>query len=249
MCENGYSFDLSVIPLFQGVPKEILQELGEKICRLDLETDEVLFRQGDPGDALYIIERGRVKIVAEGLRNQDLILNTYGAGEIVGEMSMIDQKPRSAGVVATEPTQLLQLKREDFLVVATHQPDLALRVMINLSGRLRFSAAYLQQAVAWSEKIATGNYDSAINEIIGVQKTSGSEDDPRMDRADEFLAAFFKMVSDVKAREEGLREQLNAFKIHIDDAKKKEEVDDLVGSEFFKQLEALTQRSERSASR
>jgi len=249
MGENRNSFDLGMIPLLQGVPEEILLQLRERVGRVQLARDEVLFRQGDPGDALYIIKRGRVKIIAEGIRDQDLILNTFGTGEIVGEMSMIDQKPRSAGVVATEPTDLLQLKREDFLTIATHQPDLALRVMTNLSGRLRFSAAYLQQAVAWSEKIATGNYDSAIKEIMGAQGSSESEGGHGVDRANEFLDAFFKMVKDLKAREEELRNQLNAFMIYIDDAKKNEEVDDLVDSEFFKQLEELTQRTERSTSR
>ncbi len=162
---------------------------------------------------------------------------------------MIDQKPRSAGVVATEPTDLLQLKREDFLAIATHQPALALRVMSNLSGRLRFSAAYLQQAVAWSEKIATGNYDSAINDISGAQTNPTPDADRNFDRADEFLGAFFKMVQDVKSREEGLRQQLNAFRVHIDEAKKREEVQDLVESDFFKRLEALSQRTDRAAAR
>ncbi|MGD2058155.1 MAG: cyclic nucleotide-binding domain-containing protein [Anaerolineales bacterium] len=245
MCEKEHSFDLSVLSLLGGVPGEIIEELNERVCRIHLKAGETLFCQGDPGDALYIIESGRVKIVATGIRNQDLILNTYGAGEIVGEMSMIDQKPRSAGVVATEPTELLQLKREDFLVVATHQPELALRVMTNLSARLRFSAAYLQQAVAWSERIATGDYDLAMTEIIEAQGDTLSEGDRSVERAHEFLAAFFKMIEDVKAREDKLRDQIDAFRIHIDDARKREEVDDLVGSDFFKQLEALTQRDEQ----
>ena len=246
MCENGHTFDLSMISLLRGVPQRIVDELGERVCRVHLEANEALFHQGDPGDALYIIESGRVKIVAEGIHDQDLILNTYGAGEIVGEMSMIDQKPRSAGVVATESTDLLQLKREDFLVVATHQPALALRVMTNLSARLRFSAAYLQQAVAWSEKIATGNYDLAMTEIMGLRNETEVDGGHNVDKADEFLSAFFKMVKDVKAREDELRQQLDAFRIHIDETKKKQEVDDLVGSDFFKQLEALSNRSEKT---
>ena len=98
---------------------------------------EIIFRKDDPGDSLYVILSGQVKVVLIGEDGREVILSVLGQGEFFGEMALIDDEPRSAHVIAMEDSGLIVLRREDFQILMTQSPAIALALLKELSRRLR----------------------------------------------------------------------------------------------------------------
>jgi CRP-like cAMP-binding protein len=94
--------------------------------------------QEEPGDALFVLVRGKVKVVLYGGSGREVILSIFKVpGDFFGEMSLLDDEPRSASVVAAERSSLLVLSRRDFQTYVASSPRTALRVLRELSRRLR----------------------------------------------------------------------------------------------------------------
>ena len=123
---------LRAAPLFSAVPADALLPVAALCSTTELDAGEVLFHEGEIGDALYVIVRGGVRVERAGE-----MLATFGAGECVGEMAALDWEPRSATVVATEPTHLIRLDRTDLLDLLGDQPPLVDRLVGVLAARLR----------------------------------------------------------------------------------------------------------------
>jgi CRP-like cAMP-binding protein len=238
----GYLDILKETRIFSGLPEDIVSSIARKLTVEHLQNDQSLFHKGEAGDSLYIIDEGALKIVTTDAAGGELVLNNVGAGDSIGEMSLIDEEPRSASVIATMPTTLLKLSRGDFMAAIQDQPTIALEVMKNISGRLRFATTYIEQAIEWSKKIAVGDYSFALNQIETSQSTVARGQQANEARATELLAAFFQMVRGVQEREESLKQQLRQLTIEIDEVKRKQEVQNLTGSEFFSDLKKQAQR-------
>jgi CRP/FNR family transcriptional regulator/CRP/FNR family cyclic AMP-dependent transcriptional regulator len=98
---------------------------------------EVVFREGDAGDAAFAISHGWLKVVAHGPDGQEATLSLMGAGEAFGELAILDSGPRSATVVALEPSLLLVLERVRFHELLKSSPSLAYKMLLVTSRRLR----------------------------------------------------------------------------------------------------------------
>lgn len=238
----GYMDVLKQLPLFDTMSDETIAYLGSKLDIVRLADGETLFRKGDPGDALYIVDGGWLKITTQDASGGELVLNTCGPGEVIGEMSLIDHEPRSASVIATTPARLLRLSSEDFLEVIGAQPLIAMEIMRNISGRLRFATTYIEQAIEWSKRVAAGDYGFAMDQIKSSQSAIERGTVANAAKASELLAAFFQLVRDVQAREESLKEQVRILTIQIDEAKRRDEVERLTGSDSFAELKARAAR-------
>ncbi len=238
----GYLDILQQARIFQGLPEDIISSLARQLTVEHLKLNQTLFHKGDVGDALYIINEGAVKIITTDAAGGELVLNTLGAGEPIGEMSLLDQETRSASVIATAPTSLLKLSRDDFMEAIRGQPTIALEVMKNISGRLRFATTYIEQAIEWSKRIAAGDYADALSGIQDSQISIARGRQANEARASELLSAFFQMVRGVQEREENLKQQLRQLTIEIDQVRRKQEVEGLTGSEFFSDLKQQAQR-------
>ena len=107
---------------------------------------EVIFRKGDPGDALYVILRGQVKIVLPSDGEEEALLGVLEAGDFFGELSLIDGQVRSASVFAAEETEALILHRDHFLELVRNSPEFALDLLAALSQRLRQSDEVIADA-------------------------------------------------------------------------------------------------------
>lgn len=222
--------------LFRGLPEDVLEKLAGKVTMVDLNKNDVLFHQGDPGDAIYLIRRGWVKIVNEETEEGEVVLNHVGPGGIIGEMAMIDQVPRSGGVVAISEVVLLKLMSADFMNLLDQQPAMSIPIIHSLSKRLKFSTTYIENAIEWSKRIAVGDYNFAQERMEIIQSTIVDSKQPDEERANRFLGTFFRMVEGVKAREEELQGQLEQLRVKIDNAKRAKAVEDLVGSDYFLDL-------------
>jgi CRP-like cAMP-binding protein len=180
-------------------------------------------------------------------KDGEIVLNHLGPGEFVGELSLIDQKPRSASVIALSDVDALELRRDDFLEVLNKFPMMSLYVISNISSRMRFTLTYLDKAVHWSYKIAEGDYSFAAEEISKVQNTSIVDNTkPDENRADRFLLAFFKMVEGIQQREKILLDKVYELSIQIDETKRDEELEKLTSTGFFQKLKSETQELRNS---
>ncbi len=240
---NSDIIRLKKVSLFQELPESMLEVLAREITHQRLSKGQVLFRRGDLGEAIYVIDEGGVKIVREDEQGGELELNRCGPGELIGEMALFDKEPRSASVIATTDTDLLELKQDAFFELLNQRPDLAVSLIRGLSSRLRFSSAYIQIATEWSRKIAEGDYS-----FMEQNQPEAVTDE---DKAGQMLAEFFKMAKDVKEREENLKRELKKLTLVIDESKRRQEFDELTSTEFYSNLKAQAhkiraQRRDRS---
>jgi CRP-like cAMP-binding protein len=90
---------LGKVPIFQELPRETLADLSKRVWQKQAEAGSVIVSQEDAGDALFVIAKGRVKVVLYGETGREIILSMLKAGDFFGEMSLLDRQPRSANVV------------------------------------------------------------------------------------------------------------------------------------------------------
>jgi CRP/FNR family cyclic AMP-dependent transcriptional regulator len=128
---------LREVPLFESLDDETAKELCELIDTLDCEVQRVLFRAGDVGDAMYLIERGKVRISVQATDGRELTLTELGRGDFFGEMALLGGQRRSANAVVAEEARLGVLSREHFLSFTRRNPNVALEMLTALANRLR----------------------------------------------------------------------------------------------------------------
>lgn len=97
----------------------------------------VVFQEGDSGDYLLVVTKGRVKVTLLGEDGDEVIISEIDAPALIGEIALLDEFPRSATVIALEATEFLQIARAPFLTVIRRRPELALRLMSQLARALR----------------------------------------------------------------------------------------------------------------
>ena len=140
--------DLRQVPLFESLDDETAGELCKLLEMLDCEARKVLFRAGDVGDAMYIIERGKVRISVQATDGRELTLTELGRGEFFGEMALLlDGQRRSANAVVAEEARLAVLSREHFLSFMRRNPNVALEMLTALANRLRHTDELLRHSV------------------------------------------------------------------------------------------------------
>ena len=125
------------VPLFESLDNEAAHELCELLESIDRESGAVLFRAGDEGDAMYLIEEGRVRIYVRTKEGHEITLTELGRGDFFGEMALLDDKPRSADARVAADARLAVLSREHFLSFVRSHPNVALELLSALANRLR----------------------------------------------------------------------------------------------------------------
>lgn len=135
---------LAQVPLFAGFSPDEQGALTASLRRRHYAKGEVIFHQGDPGSALFIIETGEVKISLPSPEGREIILALLRPGDFFGELALLDGKARSADAVAREPAQLLLLQREDFMRFLQSRPQAVVSLLAALSLRLRQTDQLIQ---------------------------------------------------------------------------------------------------------
>jgi CRP-like cAMP-binding protein len=120
------------IDLFRALPSEELAQIAEIAEEQPMTSGEQIFAEGEPGDALYLIVEGRVKV-----HKGEKELVRLGVRDVFGEMAVLDSEPRSASVTAVEDAVLLKIGRDDFRDILIERPEIAMGVMKVLTRRLR----------------------------------------------------------------------------------------------------------------
>ncbi|MBU6149953.1 MAG: Crp/Fnr family transcriptional regulator [Chloroflexi bacterium] len=137
---------LRSVPLLRGLTETQLVDMGRLARTHRFEREEIVFLQGDPGDSVHVILNGEVKVVVTSRAGHEAILAFLGEGESFGEMSLLDDLPRSATIQATAPTTTLSLRKTEFHRLLRDAPDVSLRLLRALARRLRESGMLVQDA-------------------------------------------------------------------------------------------------------
>jgi CRP/FNR family transcriptional regulator, cyclic AMP receptor protein len=134
------------VPLFESLDDETARKLCQLLESVDHKAKTVLFRTGDEGDAMYLIERGRIRICVQGTDGRDMTLAVLGRGDFFGEMALLDGQRRSADAIVIEDARLAVLSREPFLSFVRSSPDIALEMLTALANRLRHTDELLRHS-------------------------------------------------------------------------------------------------------
>ncbi|MCB2179509.1 cyclic nucleotide-binding domain-containing protein [bacterium] len=228
---------------FRGLPDNVIERIQQGAKAIELQPDEYLIHMGDEGNSMFLILAGWVKIIVHDEKEGEIIVNHVGPGELVGEMSLIDQRPRSASVVTISAVKVIEFTRDDFFKLLEDYPQLGIHMISAMSNRMRFVLKYLESAVLWSQKIGEGDY-SFLQDWENTQRQTGVVDHTRSDsvRANRFLSAFFRMAQGVQMREKVLKDELHKLNIQIDQVKRDMELNEITNTEFFEQLKANSKR-------
>src|SRR6266513_1390804 len=132
------------VPLFESLDTEAAHELCELLESVDCKAGALLFRTGDEGDAMYLIEQGQVRICVQTKDGHEVTLTQLRRGDFFGEMALLDGKPRSADARVAENARLAVLSREHFLSFGRSNPNVALEKLTALANRLRHTDELLR---------------------------------------------------------------------------------------------------------
>ncbi len=128
---------LKAIPLFSNLTQPQLDSIGAHMAMRAYEKGEVILREGDAADTLYILLAGQAKVYLRDDANREVILNTFGPGDFFGEIPLFDHAPRSANVAALDRCHVQMLSYRTFQKVIEHSPEIARLLMKTLAARLR----------------------------------------------------------------------------------------------------------------
>ena len=130
---------LRAIPLFENVAEVDLEDIASQLIERRYSKGTVVVEEGLTGDYMYVIRSGRVKVIKASDDGREKIMDFLEAGDFFGEMSLIDDEPRSAHVIAMESSDLLVLRRDDFQRCLDETPRIAIGLLRALTRRLRLA--------------------------------------------------------------------------------------------------------------
>jgi CRP/FNR family cyclic AMP-dependent transcriptional regulator len=134
---------LRTTAVFVGLPRRLLGRLAIRFFEKAYAGGDTVFREGDPGKALFVVVEGSV-VISRAAADGEHVLRTLGPGACFGEMALIDDFPRSATARVTAPTRLLILYKSDFDALVDGEPRIALVTLRNL---LHILAMYVRSAI------------------------------------------------------------------------------------------------------
>jgi uncharacterized membrane protein len=152
---------LADVELFEHVSDEDRARLAEFIDMRTLAAGEILFKTGEPGDSLYVVKSGEIELFIKDTAGQKILLAIASAGEVFGELALLDRGPRTATALALGDTELLELDRDDLLLLFQKSPNAALRLLAAMSHMTRKADELLRTRVSRNaneeaeEKIST----------------------------------------------------------------------------------------------
>jgi signal transduction histidine kinase len=154
---------LETLELFRHLAPEEVAALSRIAQEVSFPAGQDIFREGDPGDGLFVVKSGRVEIFGHVGHEIRQIFSRVGPGGVFGEMAVIEDLPRSAFATATQPTTAYFLPREETAALIQRSPRLAAALLQLVSHRLRqFDQHYLREVVQAERLAAVGHFARSI---------------------------------------------------------------------------------------
>lgn len=141
---------LQSIPLFEDLSVKALHAIESNVVKRRFAQGDVIFREGDPGEVLYIVKYGQVRIYVSGGSYETSVILFGRPGDIFGELAIVDGLPRSASATAIQDTLVYTVERHDFRTLMRRYPQLALNFMKLLSVRVRYNTRKVNSLASMS---------------------------------------------------------------------------------------------------
>lgn len=161
------------VPLFAKLKEAGLKRLARDFRRREFAKGDVIFRQNDPSQALYLVIEGKVRIFKVTPAGHETSINIFSSGDILGEVACVDTKPRSATAIAIARCVVWEMDGETFVGHMQAQPELSLQMARLLAAKLRWTAAYAETVAQFD---ATGRLLHILllyNEQFGEELEAG----------------------------------------------------------------------------
>ncbi|MCA1633746.1 MAG: DUF1003 domain-containing protein [Acidobacteria bacterium] len=139
---------LNDIEFFKLLNKDARKVLAEVVDLVKLDEAQILFRTGDPGESLFLVRSGEVELFIKDTAGQKIILTVAQPGDFFGEIALLDSGPRSATAIALTPSELVELDREDLLILFQKKPDAALHMLAAMGQMTRKADDLLRTRVS-----------------------------------------------------------------------------------------------------
>lgn len=136
---------LAAIPFFAGLGPEAMERLAATMRSRRFRRGEVIFHLGDPGDALFVIVTGDVKISLPSETGEEAILATLSPGDVFGELALLDGAPRSASATALGPTETVVLPRDRFRELIATEAGVRDALLASIAGELRRLTTHVEE--------------------------------------------------------------------------------------------------------
>jgi len=156
-------------PLFTALPLSAIEDLTQRVSVRRVSVQTSIVSQDEPGDSMFVIMTGRVKVVIFGENGREVTLSILRPGDSFGEMSLFDGEDRSANCIAVEPTVLLVLSREDLLRHLANHPRTALNLLGEMARRLRRADENIAQLALCDVN------ERLIHRLVSLAKEEGTE--------------------------------------------------------------------------
>ncbi|HLE50577.1 MAG TPA: cyclic nucleotide-binding domain-containing protein [Anaerolineales bacterium] len=222
---------LRSVSIFTETPEESLLDAAGLLKKIEFKAGQKIFDKGDPGDCMYIIVHGKVKV-----HDGELILNYLGKWDVFGEMAALDPEPRSATVTAVEDTYLLRLGQADLYELMNRRTGVSRRIIQILCQRLRARMRDMVEDFEYMQQFARVTAAAVAVEAGVYVPESLNEVAARSDELGQLARVFQRMVREVDTREKRLKQQVAELRIEIDEVKKTRQVADITETEYFKEL-------------
>lgn len=164
---------LKQIPLFADMPAEQLVSLVPSLDRRAYDKGQVILHQGDPGDSLFVVVSGRVRIYTLSPEGHELSVWICDEGDFFGEMALLSGEPRSANAEAMQPTEVLLLHRQAFRTFLLSNPQAAIHTIETLSRRLRSTTESAEGLMSLSVTQRVARRLLELSERYGVAQEDG----------------------------------------------------------------------------
>lgn len=182
--DQGHIATFAQVSLFSTLDPEALRELARAARRRAFRPGEVIFHRDDPGQVLYVIREGKVKICINSPDGHEVVLAVFGPGDYFGELALLDGQPRSASAVAIDMVEVYALQRSDFINIVIHHPRIAIQVMNMLSRRLRQTDSMIEDLLFLDVHGRVAKKLLDLAELHGVRTPDGIRIDMRLTQSD-----------------------------------------------------------------
>ena len=181
--------------LFRGLSPATLEQIARLCVRRAYERNAVIFSQSDPGDALYGVVTGRVRISASSAAGREVFLNIMEPGDTFGEIALLDGRPRTASASATAPSELLIVTREQFLGLLAREPQLTDHLLRLLCARLRWVSGFAEESALLSVPARLARRLLSLGKLHGHETPAGIELKVSQDEVARFLGLSRQIVN------------------------------------------------------
>jgi CRP/FNR family cyclic AMP-dependent transcriptional regulator len=223
---------LRTIGFFASAPPEALPQVAAVLEPLHVPSGTAIFHKGELGDSLYIIVSGRLQI-----HDGELILDELSAGDVVGELAVLDAEQRSASATALDDASLLRLCQSSLHELLAEHSKVALGFLRVLGRRLRSRVSDLAADYAYLKLVAQITGAAQAIESGSYRPEQLDEVAHRDDALGGLARVFQHMAAEVIARERLLRHQVQELRIEIDKVRQRSQVHEITASDYFRQLQ------------